>query len=334
VVLIAAAAGAVAAVGYGGEDEEASGRSGVPAATAVITRTTLTRTETVAGTLGYGDETTVKARAGGTVTWLPGPGKVIGQGRPVYRADGRPVVLLHGSAPLYRTLHSGLTGADVALLERNLDALGYDGFTVDRDYTGATADAVRRWQDDLGLPENGRVEPERVVVMPGAVRVSARRLALGDPASGAVLTCTGTTRMITVHLDVARQHLVREGLPATVELPDGKQVRGKVDSVGTVATEGEESTTVDVVVSVADQKKLGTLDRAPVDVKLRAEERPDVLTVPVAALVALAEGGYGVRVVDGTTTRYVAVDTGMFAGGRVEITGSGLTEGLAVGVPA
>ena len=50
-------------------------------------------------------------------------------------------------------------------------------------------------------------------------------------------------------------------------------------------------------------------------------ERKDVLTVPVAALVVLREGGYGVEVVDGGTSRYVAVKTGLFADGRVEVTG-------------
>jgi hypothetical protein len=38
-------------------------------------------------------------------------------------------------------------------------------------------------------------------------------------------------------------------------------------------------------------------------------------------------------VVSGSTTRYVAVKTGMFAGGRVEISGTGITAGTLVGVP-
>ena len=59
-----------------------------------------------------------------------------------------------------------------------------------------------------------------------------------------------------------------------------------------------------------------------------------MLTVPVAALLALAEGGYGVEVVDGSTSHYVAVETGLFAGGRVEVSGDGLAEGMTVGMPA
>jgi membrane fusion protein, multidrug efflux system len=70
-----------------------------------------------------------------------------------------------------------------------------------------------------------------------------------------------------------------------------------------------------------------------VDVVFTASERKDVLTVPVTALVALAEGGYGVEVVSGSTSRYVPVTTGLFSNGRVEIEGSGIREGTRVGVP-
>jgi membrane fusion protein, multidrug efflux system len=61
-------------------------------------------------------------------------------------------------------------------------------------------------------------------------------------------------------------------------------------------------------------------------------ERKDVLTVPVGALLALAEGGYGLEVVEGSTTRIVAVETGLFADGKVEVSGSGIADGTTVGV--
>jgi len=59
----------------------------------------------------------------------------------------------------------------------------------------------------------------------------------------------------------------------------------------------------------------------------------DVLAVPVAALLALPKGGFGVQVVDGDTTRIVAVKTGMFAAGQVEVSGRDVAEGVTVGVP-
>ena len=59
-----------------------------------------------------------------------------------------------------------------------------------------------------------------------------------------------------------------------------------------------------------------------------------MLSVPVGALLALSPDQYGVEVVeDDGTTRKVPVTLGLFAGGRVEISGEGLSEGQRVVVP-
>jgi hypothetical protein len=338
-VVVVGGAGAAAAVGFGGTAEPAPQASTLPPATATAAKTTLTATEKVSGTLGYGTATTLTGHAGGTLTWLPAPGTVVGRGKPVYSVDLLPVTALHGTIPPYRPLTPGTTGPDVEQFEKNLAALGYTGFTVDDEYTDSTADAVRDWQDDLGRDDTGTVAPADVVVVPGDVRIAETLAVPGGPVAVPLLSYTGVTRTVTVDLDVAKQHLVKKGLAATVTLPDGKAVAGTVASVGTVATappttgqqQTDQPTTVEVVITVADQKALGTLDSAPVDVTLVAEKREDVVAVPVGALVALAEGGYGVQVVDGGETSYVAVETGLFADGKVEVTG--IDEGTVVGVP-
>ena len=343
-VVVAAAAG-VAAIGFGGTDNEPATAAGLPPATSPVTRATLVETEKVNGTLGYGDRTTVAARGSGTITWLPSAGSTLGRGKTLYRMDDKPVVLLLGTLPLYRPLASGNEGSDVKQLEQNLHALGYRGFTVDAEFDSETDDAVREWQEDVGWADTGRVDPAQVVVTAGPVRIADLTAQVGDPASGPVLTYSGTTRRVDIDLDVAKQHLVRKGGEATVTLPNGTDVKGRVDSVGTVAVSsgngatgpgaggGGDTTTIEVVVAVSDQKALGTLDSAPVTLTLVADRRDNVLTVPIGALVALAEGGYGVQIVEGSATRYVAVETGMFAGGRVEVTSGGLTEGQLVGIP-
>ena len=347
VVLIAAA---LAAYGIGGSGGRRPSASNLPPATDYVTRATLTQTERVNGTLGYGATSTVIARASatsaaGTVTWLPTPGTVIQPGQPVYKVDDRAVALLSGTTPLYRVLADGVKGPDVRMLETNLKALGYSGFEVDTGYTAATAAAVKRWQKRLGWEETGTVDVHQVVVGPGALRVAELKALVGAEATGPVLTYTGTTRVVTIPLEVGKQHLVRQGLSATVSLPDGRTAAGTIASVGTVATGGDNGQgppgsggagepTIEVTVSIADQAALGTFDRAPVQLMLVTAQRENVLTVPVGALVALAEGGYGVQVVEGGATRYVAVKTGMFANGRVEVSGGGITEGLTVGVPS
>jgi peptidoglycan hydrolase-like protein with peptidoglycan-binding domain len=256
----------------------------------------------------------------------------------VYRLDNTPVPLFYGGLPFYRALRSGDSGPDVKELEQNLAALGYTGFTVDEDYTSATADAVRQWQEHLGLPDaqqTGVFQASSVILAAGPIRVASLKAALGDPGTGQVLTYTGTTRTVDIALNVALQDVAKVGATATVTLPDNRTVDGRISAVGTVATAGSNGnpSTIDVTVTIADQSKLGTYDAAPVDVTLVAQQAQNVLAVPVAALVALAEGGYGVQVVEGSTARYVAVKTGMFAGGQVEISGTGIAAGTVVGVP-
>ncbi|MEV4516174.1 peptidoglycan-binding protein [Dactylosporangium sp. NPDC049525] len=313
--------------------------STAPPASTKITRGTLTETEDVDGTLDFGAATTVVGRLPGMITGLPGEGRTVERGQPLYHVDGLPVLLMYAAAPLFRALRAGDSGADVAAFESNLAALGYTGFTVDDSYTSATASAVRDWQEKLGLPETGVVELGRVVMAPAAIRVGAVKGRLGDNSTGPVLDWTGPTRQVTVKLDVTRQDLATVGDQATVKLPDGATVPGTIAAIGAVATvqPGPPSiVTVDVTVTLAPdvQPKLGAYSSAPVDVTLVADRRDNVLIVPVAALVALAEGGYGLQLLDGGTVRTVAVTTGLFAAGRVEVSGPDVREGLTVGTAA
>jgi peptidoglycan hydrolase-like protein with peptidoglycan-binding domain len=342
---LAAATVTGAAIGLGGGSTATTAGTGPAVSTAPVTRTTLTRTQQVNGTLDYGAPVTVNGRGGGVITWLPAPGAVIRRGQPVYKANNRPVPLFYGRLPLYRQLNTGDTGDDVKEIEQNLAVLGHTRLTVDTRYTSATAAAVRRWQKALGRPQTGVLNPADVVLAAGELRVSSVARHLGDPANGPILAYTGTTRMVRIALDVAQQHLVKRGVAAAVTLPNGRAINGTVATVGSVATAGATApagqpatatnpATIQVTVAVAHQSALGTLDQAPVGVKLVSASVRNVLTVPVAALVALAGGGYGVQVVTGATSHYVPVQLGMFANGRVQITGDGIAQGALVVVPS
>ncbi|MCW3819389.1 efflux RND transporter periplasmic adaptor subunit [Micromonospora sp. DR5-3] len=352
VVVVAAGAAATAAtagfgfgVGRHGGDRN-SGTGGLSPATAQVTRQTLVDSQTKDGSLGYGATESASAKLGGTITALAATGATVKRGQALYRVDNTPVVLLYGSLPAYRSLQTGVEGTDVKQFEQNLKALGYSGFTVDDEYGASTAATVKQWQEDLGLPETGTVELGRIVYAAGPVRVDSQKAAVGDAVQPgtAVLTYTGTARVITVELDVDEQRLAKKGATVTVTLPNGKTVAGKIAKTQTVIDTGgsgnggngsnEPETKIEAIVTVNDAKALNGLDQAAVDVGFTASQRENVLTVPVAALLALAEGGYGVQVVEGTTTRIVSVQTGLFANGRVEVSGDGLAEGMTVGAPS
>jgi len=341
VAVLAVGAAAAATVGFGFTPNKGNqAQAQLPPSTAKVTRQTLNDTQTVNGTLGYGDSTTLASRLVGTVTSLPYASSVFQRGNSVYKVDNTPVVLMYGGVPAYRNLGVGDEGADVKELEQNLKALGYSGFTVDNNYTSDTADAVKEWQEDLGLDETGRVELGRVVFAPGAIRVDSVKASLGGQISPGqdVLTYTGTSRVITVQVGIGDQRLAKQGTTVSVKLPDGKQVDGTIQRVYTVIEasddpNGDPETKIEAQVTLKDAKAAAGLDIASVEVTFTAAEHKDVLTVPVAALVALAEGGYGVEVVNGSSSHYVKVETGLFAGGRVEVTGDGIAEGVIVGMP-
>jgi multidrug efflux system membrane fusion protein len=333
-------AASAAAFGFGGGSEGTPRSTAKPPATATITRTTLYDRKKVDGTLGHGTELAVAGRLNGTVTWLPETGTQLQRGSVLYKVDNTPVILLYGALPAYRELRSGLEGADVKQFETELAALGYKGFTVDDEYTSSTAAAVKEWQEDLGITETGTVELGRVVYSGGVVRVAGVEGTVGGQAQGNLLNVSGTSRVVTVTLEVADQRLAKKGNKVEVELPDGKKANGTISAVTTVITPAsgntEASTDIEVTVTLsdADQKSIEGFDAATVDVQFTASERKDVLTVPVAALLALAEGGYGVQVIEGATTKIVRVETGLFSGGKVEISGDGIAEGMTVGVPS
>ncbi|WP_433429198.1 peptidoglycan-binding protein [Nonomuraea sp. CA-141351] len=340
VLAVAATWTAVAVLNDGGTDAATPAKPPVPA-TAEIARQDLVETKTVDGALTYAGERQIDSGAAGTVTWVAAQGAVIRRGRPLLKVDRRPLVLMYGKLPMYRTLQQGVSdGPDVEQLERNLKALGYgDYLTVDDHFSYATEQAVKDWQDDRGLEETGRVDAAQVVFQPAAVRVTEVKTAAGTKTSPGrqALTVSGIRRLVHVDLDTGDQSLARKGAKVTVTLPGGERVSGRITTVGTVAeTSGQgqdATTTVDVDITLAKPPKT-KLDQAPVEVEMASARHANVLAVPVEALLALREGGFGVEVVEGATSRIVAVETGAFGGGLVEIKGEGLAEGMKVGVPA
>lgn len=342
VVVLAAGGAASAFLVNRGDTSQAADQTAaaVPVNTAKVAQQTLKDTESADGELGFGTTSAAVNRSAGTITGVPDSGQEFRRGHTVYSVDNKPTTLMYGALPAYRKLADGSEGTDVLQLEQNLSAMGYSGFTVDDEYTDATAEAVEEWQEDLGLDETGVVELGSVLFAPGHIRVDSVEAQEGAPIgpNQNVLTYTGTKKAVTVQLDAADQRLAKPNAKVDVTLPDGATVPGRVEKVSTVIIPAESpdkdpETKVEVIVAIDNQKAVAAWSLASVDVSFTASERKNVLTVPVAALVALREGGFGVEVSDGTASQYVPVKTGLFAGGQVEISGAGIKAGTEVGIP-
>ncbi len=150
-----------------------------------------------------------------------------------------------------------------------------------------------------------------------------------------MLATSSSESVVTVALPAADQALLEEGDRVVIVLPDDTEVGGTVTFKAETATTGAQGqATFEVVIDLDDLSAAAGLDQAPVEVEVITDRADGVMTVPVTALLALAEGGYAVEVeqADGTT-RLVAVDPGMYADGLVEIRSDGVRPGDRVVAP-
>lgn len=351
------------ALGLGGQSASHAQSVTAPA-TAPVIRTNLSSREQVAGTLGYRPAPSLVAQQpAATITRLPSVGAVIRRGGALYEADGRPVRLLYGAHAAWRTLASSLSnGQDVVQLKRNLIALGYaspGSLAVDDQFDAATSGAVERWQAAEGAPVTGVLALGTVAFLPGPARVSGTLALAGAPVQPGtpVLALSSPDLTVSVALDPTLRQLVRPGDQVTIQLPAGNQTTGRVAHVAadlSATSPGQPSATgpagqgpsgsgqggssapqptVAVDVSLLHPKASEGLDQVPVSVEITDTVHRDVLAVPVGALLALAEGGYALAVYDHGARTLVGVRTGVFDGGRVEVSARDLQAGMRVEVP-
>jgi hypothetical protein len=344
-----------------------------PANTANVEKRTLSAMVSQPGTLTYrarsdGSPYSVINQARGTYTKLPTVGQVISQGHVLYRVNDRPVVLLYGSTPAYRTLSAGASGPDVAELNADLVALGYATPAQLHPRSAffglATTTALEKLQAALGVTPNGTLTLGQAVFEPTAVRVTALSAQLGVSAQTGQteLQATSTTRQVQVALNASQQTDVAVGDRVTITLPNNHTTPGVVSSVGAVATcpassgsggsgssssapgtdtcssngSGSSTPTITVGVTPSHPAATGTWDQAPVQIGITTASVPNALVVPVTALLARSGGGYAVEVVGaGARNHLVPVSLGLFddAKGLVQVAASALAAGQEVVVP-
>ncbi len=293
-------------------------------------------------------------------------------GTVLFREREIPVVAIVGdyatTPALTRDLSVGVDdGLDVRLLETMLKTVGADpnnAMTVDDHFDDATAAAVARWwlkeKVMVKSPDATDWDPDEIVVPSGSFVVVPSGLQAGDPlvsggtavaGDAVVLGLTSPARQITTSASVGDTTLAL-GSTMTVVFPDGTEEPGTVTDVGTVATAAgnQPGATPSVPITVGVDEvpdSVSTFSQIPVTLKVVTDEAKGALVVPVSALVALAEGGFAVEVVDGATdatattsvaakpaTHLVGVTPGLYADGFVSITATGLSAGQKVVVPS
>jgi hypothetical protein len=369
----------------------------VPLGTAIVHRGDLIETQRYRGQLSYPSRGRVHLSGPGTVTSLPHVGQILTRGASVAGVDDRPIGVLFGTSPLYRTLRSTSTtsaqlaveaaqanllaaqaaqsqaqspdaarggsgggsggsglataarvaqaqvsvdeardrllgaqhalqqaqtpqhGPDVALIVGNMTALGYYRGATDS-WNAALQDAVTQWQDHIGAAASGDIDPDDVLVVRGAARVSGVQGGLGDAPSVVTLSLSSPSRLATFRL--------RNGVPAA--LARGRRVRisaSGVAAAGRVTSVNASHGSAIVRVAFEQSSRLARIGSTRVTMSVTTADRRNALTVPTQALLALASGGYALQLPDGPL---LAVRTGIVQDGDIEVSGRGVHEGLRV----
>jgi hypothetical protein len=354
--LVAVGAGGALVVGavfvgtnlpLGGSDDTASAAATpiVPVSTASIVQRTMESTEEFEGTLGYAGEGVIISGLNGTYTRLPEAGDILTLGDKIYEVDGTNAsYLMYGKRPAYRPLNiDSDNGPDVKQLEESLEQIGFPAvlgknFDPDWDFRLKTEDAISKWQKRTNQERDGQIEMGEVTFLPGDVRITEVLPELGarSQAGSVVARTSGTDLVVSLDLEADRRDILNVGDGVSVELPDGTETPGAVTQISSVAQtqQGASEPTVEVTIELADTTTVGDLDGAQVSVDVVRQTRPDVLTVPVDALLALREGGYAIEMVADDGSSYLtAVEVGLFDDAGVEVSGS-FGAGDTVVVPA
>ena len=325
-------AGTVAAVELGGNPlasansdsdtgDEASAVGGEELDTVAVERGDLTSTSEFTGELGFGDSWPLSMTIDGIVTGARPLGTVVGFGESLIEVDNRRVFLVEGDVPMFRDLELAsprVGGNDVAQLQRFLISQGFDrGGTLEVDgvFDNDTRRAVIDWQEATWQLKTGRVTRADMVFSPEPLRIA------GEQRIGSVfekLEVTAWEPTVTVDVANRDKQLLEVGTPVTVEFGDGTEVEGTVSEQISVP---QDDGTTQSRSTIEPQGEVPG-ESGQVTIAVDATLASDVMIVPVGALLALAEGGYAVEVVDGGgTTHLVGVDVGEILDGKAEVSG-------------
>ncbi|MEN8041957.1 MAG: peptidoglycan-binding domain-containing protein [Actinomycetota bacterium] len=270
------------------------------------------------------------------VTQAPAIGDEFSEGDVLLEVAGRPVFVLEGDLPLFRTARRGDTGEDIAQLQEALVRLGFEIDEIDGVFGRQTEDAVVAFYESRGYeplkvrnrrPPGGYPAPETEFMFFATfpIRVDSVLIERGDVAAGEVMQVSGARLAIDSSVKLAEAEYVEVGTPVLIELDRlGVSMTGVVSEVA--GGPGTNNVAVDkVYVEILPDEVRADLNNTNVKVTIPVASRSTsgaVLAVPAAALSATGSGDTIVTVenADGTT-RAVAVTPGLStAGGMVEIT--------------
>ena len=165
---------AVLALGYGGyyfgtqNTETSSSSKTLELTTTAIQKGDLAKKEEYNGTLRQTDSRVLNSPMSGVVTFVPKEGTIVNFGEVLFAVDNKPVILVEGETPFYRTLDlNSDPGPDVFQLERALVFLGYaaEDFIPDEKFDETTSNMLNALYIDYKIETKSEITPTEQVAI-------------------------------------------------------------------------------------------------------------------------------------------------------------------------
>ena len=164
----------IAALAYGGyyfgtqNTEDSTSSKTLELTTVSIQKGDLAKKEEYNGTLRQTDKKILNSPTNGVVTFLPEEGSVVNFGEVLFIIDNKPVILLQGSTPFYRTLDlNSDPGVDIQQVEEALVYLGYadSTFVPDEVFDEQTSKMLNTLYIDYGIDTKSEITPTEQVLI-------------------------------------------------------------------------------------------------------------------------------------------------------------------------
>ena len=229
-VLIAITALAYGGYYFGTQNTDASSSSKTLELTTVaIQKGDLEKKEEYNGTLRQTDSKILNSPMSGVVTFIPKEGTIINFGEVLFAVDNKPIILIEGETPFYRTLDlNSDPGPDILQVEKALVSLGYalEDFVPDEIFDETTSNMLNMLYVDY------KIETKSEITSTEQVAINLKESEVENIE--ALIKDGGTTLIFVNDKKKKLDDLIENSSISLVELNDKKK---KLDDAKDAATE-------------------------------------------------------------------------------------------------
>ena len=226
----------IAALAYGGyyfgtqNTEDNTSSKTLELTTISIQKGDLAKKEEYNGTLRQTDKKILNSPTNGVVTFLPKEGSIVNFGEVLFIIDNKPVILLQGNTPFYRTLDlNSDPGVDIKQVEEALVYLGYadSTFVPDEVFDEQTSKMLNTLYIDYGIDTKSEITPtEQVLINQKQNEIELLENIVSD--GGTSLSEVNNKKKL---LDDAKENATKENIAWQAAETEIERIRNLIDEL-------------------------------------------------------------------------------------------------------